>query len=85
MVSSEDVVKTTDGKEIGYKLEGIIVGLTDCSRKIEVRPQRTKTATITIEDCRDQPVWRQGDAKWWASTKVQVLVLPAGAKVIVED
>jgi len=80
----EKILLDADGKPIGYELKAIVIDHNDCQATIEIRPERTKSSTVEIFDCRGD--WENRPhaqwARWKHGPKLKVLIVNTDIDVI---
>ena len=79
---SEKTLQDSEGKSVGYELEGKIIYTDDYGAKVEIRPNRNQSAIVNIQDF-DGDFSQRPHSKWSPGDTVRVLIINKSDHVLV--
>lgn len=84
-MASEKTIKNTEGNNVGYELEAVILECTDYGPTIEVRPVRNPSSSIKIENFEESFENRpHGLGNWEVGQKLRVIIVPINMDVSIK-
>lgn len=72
-MDNEKILRDSEGKPIGYELEGRIVDHDDYGANVEIRPERSESVVVRVENF-EGDYGKRPHAQWFIGDSVRVLI-----------